>query len=101
MANKLVSLRLTGKLISEAQKVTRAEGFSSFQEFIKDAIRKAVREYQRRKDLAILRSLQGSAIDKGIKLASKKRLERTAKELTDKEQERLIKEFGLDDVTIH
>ena len=101
MTNKLVSLRLTDKLVFEANKVTKEEGFASFQEFIKDAIRRAIREHQRRKDFAVLRALQGSAANRNIKVASKKKLEKAAKKLSNEDQDRLVEEFGLESVTLH
>ena len=100
MTNKLISIRMADKFVFEAQKVTQEEGFSNFQEFIKDAIRRAIREHQRRKNFALLRSLQGSAANKNIKLASKKLFAKAAKSLSDEEQERLIEEFELEDVTM-
>ncbi|MDD9954557.1 MAG: hypothetical protein OXR66_09590 [Candidatus Woesearchaeota archaeon] len=63
MANALVSIRFAHTLLSDAQHITEVDGFSSVQEFIRHAVREAVRERKLQDDVHVLKTLRGSVKD--------------------------------------
>ncbi|MFH1637824.1 MAG: ribbon-helix-helix domain-containing protein [Candidatus Woesearchaeota archaeon] len=100
MVNKLVSLRVSSDMLKECMTITKSEGYASFQEFIRDAVRLTIRDHKLRKDAELLKGLQISALSKKVKPLTKKEAEKLALKLTEKGQRKLMKEFGIEDVTI-
>ena len=95
---KSIHLRIPKVLYKESENIKKDFGFSSIQEFIKDAMRKAILEYKKQRALNNLKNNFGSV--KNIKRLSKEELNRIALELTREKNRELTKEYGLEKVTI-
>lgn len=95
MEGKSVHLRLSNEMIKEFNSIKKAMGFSNMQEFIKDAMRKAMLEYRRHAAMRAIKKLQGSAPN--ARHITTRERNRIAKQLfTEKEMGRdIFKEYGL------
>jgi metal-responsive CopG/Arc/MetJ family transcriptional regulator len=79
MANKLFGIRLSDDLLRDAEGISKKEGFSSVQEFVRQAVRESLKKYKLQQQLIALDKLAGS--QPHAKKASKKALERHIREL--------------------
>jgi Arc/MetJ-type ribon-helix-helix transcriptional regulator len=59
MVNQMVNLRMENKLIAELDEVIKESNYSSRSEFIKDAVRKALIEFQKLKAMKTLGKYKG------------------------------------------
>ncbi len=95
---KSIHLRIPKVLYKESENIKKDFGFSSVQEFIKEAMRKTVLEYKKQRALKNLEKNFGSV--KNIKRLSKEELNKIALELTPERGKELTKKYGLEEVTI-
>lgn len=65
MANQMINLRIENKLIAELDEVVKESNYSSRSEFIKDAVRKALIEFQKLKAMKTLNKYKGYGKKKG------------------------------------
>jgi metal-responsive CopG/Arc/MetJ family transcriptional regulator len=79
MANKLYGIRLSQELLVDAEKITKMEGFSSVQEFVRQAVRDSIKKHKLQQQLMALDKLAGS--QPNAKRASKKELEEHVKKV--------------------
>jgi metal-responsive CopG/Arc/MetJ family transcriptional regulator len=79
MPNTLVSLRLSDNLLKEVDVISKEEGFSNIQEFIRDSIRLNIQKKKLEQSLLALDKLSGSA--KNPKFKTKKQVEEYIKKL--------------------
>lgn len=79
MANRLYGIRLSQELMIDAEKITKNEGFSSVQEFVRQAVRDAIKKHKLQQQLLAMDKLAGSQPHQ--KRASKKALEKHIKEI--------------------
>jgi metal-responsive CopG/Arc/MetJ family transcriptional regulator len=79
MANKLYGIRLSSELLVDVEQITKAEGFSSVQEFVRQAVREAIQRHRLQQQLLALDKLAGS--QPNIKRASKKELDAHIKKI--------------------
>ena len=77
MPNPLVSIRLSPELLSASEKIARSEGYSSTQEFFREAIRTRIQEWRVRE----LTNLVGSAKDKKLRTFTRKERDALARQL--------------------
>jgi metal-responsive CopG/Arc/MetJ family transcriptional regulator len=75
MVNQMVNLRMENKLITELDEVVKESTYSSRSEFIKDAVRKAIIEFQKLKAMKTLGKYKGYG-------------KRTGKEISDADFEK-------------
>lgn len=80
MANKLINLRMTNKLIKESKEIAKDFGFSNIQELIKESLRNTILEYKRKRALLWLER-NFASINK-------------TKRLTKEERKSLFKKFN-------
>jgi len=73
MANRLYGIRLSSELLVDVENITKSEGFSSVQEFVRQAVRDAIKKHKLQQQLLALDKLAGS--QPNAKRASKKELE--------------------------
>ena len=95
---KSIHLRVPKLLYKESENIKKDFGFSSIQEFIKEAMRKTILEYKRQQALKNLERNFGSI--KNIKRLTKKEREKIALEFTPERDKELAKKYGLEEVTI-
>ncbi len=95
MESKSVHLRITSEMVKEFNSIKGAMGFSNIQEFIKDAMRKAMLEYRRHAAMRTIKKLQGSAPN--ARHITTRERNRIAEQLfREKEMSRdILKEYGL------
>jgi len=95
MKDKSIHLRLPKVLYKESLKIKESFGFTNIQEFIKEAIRRLIYEYNKQKALKTLKKLYGSF--KNIRRLTRKEKDKLAMELFNNldEQKNLFKRFGL------
>lgn len=79
MEGKSIHLRVSDEMLKEFNAIKGAMGFSSIQEFLKDAMRKAVLEYRRHAAMRTIKKLQGSVP--------------YIKRPTQKDREKLVEQF--------
>ena len=96
--DKSIHLRLPKLLYKESEEIKKDFGFSNIQEFIKEAIRKAILEYKRQKAMKYFEKNLGSI--KNIKRLTKEEREKIALEFTPEKDKELAKRYGLEEVTI-
>jgi len=96
MANKLVHLRVSDKLYKDSIEIVRESGFNSIQEFIREAVRKTVEDFQTRMAIRNLRKLQGSV--KGIKRMTKEERDRLFEEYAKKNPSEIFRKYDLNKV---
>lgn len=91
--NKLVHLRISEKLYSEAKNFSKESGFSNVQEFIRNSIRKSVEDYELRKSLKKIESLKGS-MPSTTSLTHEER-KQIAKKVLSEDQSEIFRELNL------
>ncbi|MDD4878506.1 MAG: ribbon-helix-helix domain-containing protein [Candidatus Nanoarchaeia archaeon] len=79
MEGKSIHLRISDEMLKEFNSIKGSMGFSNIQEFIKDAMRKAVLEYRRHAAMRTIKKLQGSCPN--------------ARHITTRERNKLAKQF--------
>ena len=91
MVGKLVNLRLDSKLLKEVDAVARQGLYGSRTEFIKDAIRKAVDDFETKQALKSLRKHFGEGKRLGIKEPTPEEFEKVREEVGN----RMLRRRGL------
>jgi Arc/MetJ-type ribon-helix-helix transcriptional regulator len=81
MASALIGVRLPPPLSSQVEEISKAEGYTSTQEFVRETLRDRVKEYYRQRALDELDKLAGSLKGKKINKLSARERERLAKKL--------------------
>ena len=90
--DKSIHLRLPETLYSSAEKIKDEFGFTTIQEFIKDAVRKAIQEYYKQRALYVLRKNFGSM--KNVKRLTDAERDELARKLTPAKSREILKKFG-------
>ena len=91
--DKSIHLRMPKVLYREASEIKEHFGFTNMQEFIKEAIRKAIFEYNKQKALKTLKRLYGSVKD--TKRFTDKERNKLAMEHTPEKGREILKKYGL------
>jgi len=81
MANRLISIRISDELMSDINQLTKSQGYSNSQEFIRAAAREKIQKEKIAAATFELKKLYGSAKGKKIKIASKQDIDALAKRL--------------------
>ena len=81
MASALIGVRLPPPLSSQVEEISKAEGYTSTQEFVRETLRSRVKEYYRQRAMDELDRLAGSLKGKKIN------------KLTPKDREKLARRF--------
>ena len=97
MTNKLVHLRVSDKLYRDSQEIVRENGFNSIQEFIREAVRKKVEEFQTMMAVRRLEKLKGSV--KGIKRMTKEERDKLFEEYVKKNPSEIFRKYNLNKVS--
>ncbi len=97
METKLVNVRLPEELYYKGKELVKKEGFSNFQELIKEAVRRHIEESENKKFLEYLTKGLGSAKDKPDVPFTKEIREQIALDLLNNlsKQKETFKKFGL------
>ncbi|MFH1065590.1 MAG: hypothetical protein V1734_03750 [Nanoarchaeota archaeon] len=95
MEGKSVHLRITNEMLKEFNAIKGTMGFSNIQEFIKEAMRKAMLEYRRQAAMRTIKKIQGSAPN-ARHITTRERNMLAKKFFEEKEAGRdIFKEYGL------
>jgi Arc/MetJ-type ribon-helix-helix transcriptional regulator len=84
MANALLGVRLPPPLSEQVETISKAEGYTSTQEFVREALRDRVKEYYRQQALRELDRLAGSLKGKRVKALSRAQRDKIALAITGK-----------------
>jgi len=93
MANKLINLRMSNRLIKESQETAREFGFNNTQELIRESLRNAILEYKRKKTLFWLER-NFASIDK-IKRLTKEEKRVLFKQFNEKKSDKAFNKLGI------
>lgn len=96
---QLVHVRLPKELYDQVTALTRPAGFSSSQEFIRDAVRKNVESYRKEVLIDGLRSLQGYRSGE-VSVLSKDDYELLFEKLKSASSSELLRKYNLEGVPI-
>jgi Arc/MetJ-type ribon-helix-helix transcriptional regulator len=81
MANRLISIRISDELLNDIDELTKSQGYSNNQEFIRAAAREKIQKEKIAQATLELKKLCGSAKGKNIRIASKDELDALARSL--------------------
>ena len=81
MANTLISIRMSEELLKNINDLTKSQGYSNTQEFLRAAAREKIQKEKIASATIALEKLYGSAKNKKIHVASKKDLDMLAHRL--------------------
>jgi Arc/MetJ-type ribon-helix-helix transcriptional regulator len=81
MANTLISIRMSEELLKDINELTKSQGYSNIQEFLRAAAREKIQKEKISNATIALENLYGSAKNRKIHLASKKELDVLARRL--------------------
>ena len=92
MTSDLVGVRLPAPLAEQVESISKAEGYTSTQEFIRETLRDRVKEYYRQQTLREFDRLAGSLKGKKIKPLTRDERDAIARELYPTELDHLLAE---------
>jgi len=81
MANTLISIRVSDELLKDINILTKSQGYSNTQEFLRAAAREKIQKEKLASATIELEKLYGSAKGKKITITSKKELDKIARSL--------------------